>query len=301
MKYPKVAIVIPNFNGKRLLASCLKSVEKSTAYPNLEIIVVDNGSVDGSVEMVKKKFPKVLLIKNPKNLGFPKACNQGARLALRRGADYVLFLSNDTKILTEGWIEKLVEIASQDETIGVVGPKTVGKIEYPPTCKIYPSGLSVLFKQRTFPTSTIQVNLVAGVAFLVSKKLIDKIGFLDETFSPFLCEDIDYFIRTRKAGFKIIFTPDVVVNHIHSATIGKIAEERQDFVYFVYKRNSLVLARKHFSFLWFLWEIAFGLAGCFFVKKDPNRAFQIVKIKPNKRFFKRINLLLKAIVSALSI
>jgi GT2 family glycosyltransferase len=300
MKNPKVAIVIPNFNGRELLANCLESIRSTSSYPNLEIIVVDNGSTDGSVEMIRRKFPEVLLITNPKNLGFPKACNQGARLALSRGADYILFLNNDTKILTKGWIEKLVEIANQDETIGILGPKITGRVEYPPTNRIWPSGLSEVFKQKTFPTSTVQVNFIAGVAFFVSRKLIDRIGLLDEIFSPFLCEDMDYFIRTRKAGFKIIFTPDVVIDHIHSATIGRISEEKQDYVFFIHKRNSFILARKHFSILWFLWEVMFGLFRAFFVKRDPNRPFYLFNIRPTKRFYKRVILLLKAMGFALS-
>jgi GT2 family glycosyltransferase len=301
MKNPKVAIVIPNFNGRELLANCLESIKSTTSYPNLEIIVVDNGSTDGSVEMIRRKFPEVVLITNPENLGFPKACNQGARLALNMGADYILFLNNDTKILTKGWIEKLVEIANQDEIIGIVGPKITGRIEYPPTNRIWPSRLSEVFKQKTFPTSTVQVNFIAGVAFFVSRRLIDGIGLLDEIFSPFLCEDMDYFIRTRKAGFKIIFTPDVIIDHVHSATIGRISEEKQDYVFFIHKRNSLILARKHFSILWFLWEVMFGLFEAIFVRRDLNRPFYLFNIRPSIRFRRRVILLLKAIVFALSV
>jgi len=300
-RWPKVAVVIPNFNGKNLLADCLRSIKNTACYPNLEIIVVDNGSTDGSVEMIKRKFPEVLLITNSKNLGFSKACNQGACLALERGADYVLFLVNDTKVLTQRWVEKFVRIAEQDKTIGIIGPKVVGTIQYPPTNKLYPSGLAEIFKVKTFPSRTTPVNFISGAAFFVSRKLIKTVGLLDEAFSPFMCDDLDYFIRTRKSGFKIIFTPEVVIDHVHSATIKKIAEKKADYVYFVHKRNSLILARKHFSVFWFLWEIAFGFVGAFFEKKDVDKPFYVFNIKPNKRFHKRLSLLLKAIVAALTV
>jgi len=294
---PKIAIVIPNFNGKELLESCLKTIKANTSFSNYEIIVVDNGSTDGSVEKIRKDFPEVLLITNPQNFGFSKACNQGARLALERGADYLLFLNNDTKILTKNWLEELLAVALSDEKIGIVGPRITGSYEYYPREGYYPSVLSELIKPKTYPPLG-EVNLVAGVAFLVSKRLIEKIGLLDEVFSPFLCEDMDYFIRARKMGFKIFFTPKVVIAHVGSATIKKIDDERRNYVFFIHKRNTLIFTKKHFSILRFVWEVIVGFAGAFMVKKDPEQPFSLRNIQPNKEPLQRLHLLIKAIVDA---
>jgi len=290
---PKIAIVIPNFNGKELLENCLRTIKANTSFQNYEIIVVDNGSTDGSVEKIRKDFPEVLLITNPQNFGFSKACNQGARLALERGADYVLFLNNDTKILTKNWLEELLVVALSDEKIGIVGPSITGSY---PSRGYYPSVLSDLIKPKTYLPG--EVDLINGAAFLVSKRLIEKIGLLDEVFSPFGFEDTDYFIRTRKMGFKIFFTPKVVIAHVGSATVKKIGEERRNYVLFIGRRNTLILIKKHFSILRFMWEVVVSFASVFVVRKDPEQPLGLRNIQPKKKPLQELRLLIKAIADA---
>lgn len=254
---PKVVVVIVNFNGRELLRRCLESIERNTTYPNFEVIVVDNGSTDGSIEMVKSRFPEVLLITNSQNLGYAKACNQGARLGLKRGADYVIFLENDTEVLSKRWIEKLLKAVHREEKIGLVAPRVKGICEGILLNPLRPSLPLVLggYKPPPFLSHTTEVEFVFGVALLVSKKLIDTIGLLDELFSPFVGEDLDYCMRAKKAGFKIIFTPEVVINHRGSTTTKKLETKNPNLVYFVGVSNFLIFIKRHFSFSRFIWEI----------------------------------------------
>ncbi len=117
---PLVAVVIINWNGRRWLAPCLDSVLASE-YKNIRAYVVDNGSTDGSPEMVREKYPGVTLIQNHKNLGVAEGCNVGVRRALRDGADYIARLDNDVKV-EPGWLGPLVEAAQADPTIGLLSP-----------------------------------------------------------------------------------------------------------------------------------------------------------------------------------
>src|SRR3990170_2544486 len=126
----KVFVVIVNWNGKEFLKKCLTTVLLNTVYPEYQVVVVDNGSVDGSVEMVKKEFSTVNLIENSENLGFSKANNQGIKHALFHGAKYVLLLNSDVEIAEKEWLENMVNLSASDSTIGIVGCKLV-----------YPNGL----------------------------------------------------------------------------------------------------------------------------------------------------------------
>ncbi|MEM4325816.1 MAG: glycosyltransferase family 2 protein, partial [Candidatus Pacearchaeota archaeon] len=121
-KRPFVAIIIVNLNKKEILKKCLDSLYKKTKYKNYVVIVSDNGSTDGSVEMIKKEFKRVDLIENRKNLGFALANNVAVDYALRKyNPDYFFLLNNDTKIIQKDWLTKLVETAESDERIGIVG------------------------------------------------------------------------------------------------------------------------------------------------------------------------------------
>ena len=101
-----VYIIIPNWNGKNFLGDCLKSLE-GVEYDNFRIVVVDNGSTDGSVEYIGENYPEVIVLQNSKNLGFAAACNQGIKYSLKKGADFVLLLNNDT-VVAPDFLEKMV-------------------------------------------------------------------------------------------------------------------------------------------------------------------------------------------------
>jgi hypothetical protein len=198
-----VSIIIVNWNGREVLRRCLNSIRENTTYPNYKIVVVDNGSTDGSVTMIKKEFPYVKLIQNKENLGYAKANNQGIKSV---ESDYYLLLNNDTEV-TKGWLTDMIEFSESDPKIGITGCKL-----------IYPNGRS---QTSDGPVQFRGGYAISGAVMLIKKKVVDKIGLLDEGFSPFLYEDKDYCVRAREAGYKIVQNPNVTIIHYGGYTTRK--------------------------------------------------------------------------------
>lgn len=201
----KVSIIILNWNGKELTRNCLKSIREHTDYPDYEVIVVDNGSTDGSVAMLEKEFPEAKLIKNDRNLGFGKGNNQGMEIAQ---GEYFFLLNNDT-LVTKGWLTNAVEIMESDNRIASVGStlistNEVGKIEHIRRGKD---------RER---------DTVCGAAMLMKRKVVERMGMFDvENFSPIYGEETDWNYRARNLGYRVIETPKSIVVHIGSAATKK--------------------------------------------------------------------------------
>ena len=119
----EIFVVITNWNGKKLLRACLASLFENTSCLNCHVIVVDDGSVDGSVEMVELEFPDVKLIRNMKNQGFAKSNNIGIKYALTKGAQYILLLNSDIVIVGKEWLPVMINLIESDSSIGIVGCK----------------------------------------------------------------------------------------------------------------------------------------------------------------------------------
>jgi len=239
----KVSIVVLNYNGKELLRKCLESILKETEYGNYEIIVVDNNSSDASVEMVKKFFPELKLIQNKKNYGFSKGNNIGAKYGLRNDAEFILFLNNDTEV-TKGWLREMVKIAKSKEEIGIVGPRFLfpdGRIQK--NCYKYRYG----FSHSLAPDKIMEVDCVTAACMLIKRRVIEKIGLLDESYYPIYFEDVDYCFRVKKAGFKIICTPNSIVYHHKGVTMEKL-----DWQYETYHTNRIRFILKHFPHSWLI-------------------------------------------------
>ena len=124
MLEPRVSIIIPHWNGIEVLSECLESLEKTT-YPNLEIIVVDNASSDGSQDWVSLHYPNIKLIENNTNLGYAGGCNKGAKVST---GDYLVFLNNDT-IHENNWIETLADFLNLNSEVSAVQPKILNHYE----------------------------------------------------------------------------------------------------------------------------------------------------------------------------
>src|SRR4051794_35948913 len=121
MQAPKVSTIVLNWNRYEISRDCIESLLRAT-YSNHEIVFVDNGSKDGSGERIRREYPQVVYVQNDKNLGFSRGCNAGIRVAMGRGADYVLLLNNDT-LVEPGFLEPLVETAERDRDIGLISGK----------------------------------------------------------------------------------------------------------------------------------------------------------------------------------
>ncbi len=233
----ELAVIIVNYNTRQLLDDCLDSVFRS-AQPmgGLQVIVVDNGSVDDSMDMVAKKYPAVLAIKNSKNLGFAKANNIGVGAS---DARYVLFLNSDTVIKRYSLV-KPVKYLKTHPRVGAVTIKLYlkdGSIDFD-NHRGYPtpwasitkfSGLAKLFPNSTFFNSyhlgfkkldkIHQIPVAAGSFLMMPTKLFKDIGMWDETYF-FYGEDIDLCYRINEAGYKIIYYPKVSTLHLRGASSG---------------------------------------------------------------------------------
>jgi hypothetical protein len=291
MKTPQVCIIIPNWNGKSLLRNCLESIKTNTAYPRYETIVVDNGSKDGSVEIIKKEFPSVRLICNKENLGFPKACNQGIKHALKKyNSDYVFLLNNDTRITQQDWLGKLVGTTRCGDKIGIVGCKLLPPNGRPHLIwgQIKPSGWNRADISNS--EKMIEVDAVSGAGFLIGKDVIEKIGLLDEGFSPYLYEETDYFIRAKKAGYKIVYNPKVVLIHWASVSFEKV---EKNSVFFVERKNAIRFALLNYPLSWLVWEFVYGFLATFLEKKNAKAGLTPTNIKLRRDPLK-VNLFLNA-------
>jgi hypothetical protein len=302
MKYPRVCIIILNWNGKELLKDCLSSIFKLTDYPNYKVIVVDNGSTDGSVEYVKKSFPKVDVLALDKNYGFSKGNNIGIKYALKKyNPKYILLLNNDTKIIQKDWLTKLVETAESDEKIGIVGCNLIF-----PDGSLQHYGLRYL-SNLIFPTyierrSYINFDLVQrvvlatnGACFMVKSEIVRRYNLLyDEIFTPASHEDIDYFWRLFKLGFFTIQRYDVKIIHKLSLSWKKQVE---DFRFWLISRNHFIFLLKHFKRFILLGMLSRFIT-CILDKKDEKEP-SLKNIRVRYEFYKKVFILIKAFTDAI--
>lgn len=255
----KISIVIVNYNVKHFLEQCLLSVEKAIQGIQAEVFVVDNVSVDGSVEMVKEKFPWVQLIANTENVGFSKGNNQAIRLAK---GEYVLLLNPDTLVEEDTFI-KCIDWMDHHPDGGGLGVKMVdGKgIFLPESKRGIPYPLTSFFKisgiYRLFPKSkkinhyylghlsnneNHEVEVLSGAYMFMRKKVLDEVGWLDEDFFMY-GEDIDLSWRIIKGGYKNYYLADARIIHYKGESTKKGS---LNYVY-VFYQAMVIFANKHFS------------------------------------------------------
>ena len=256
-----LSVVIPNWNTMRLLRGCLQSILRETRKAFFEIIVVDNGSSDGSREMVKSQFPGVRLIENHRNVGFARACNEGIRMARGR---YILLLNSDTVIL-DGALDRMVEFMDLHPNVGICGPKILNpdgslnsmggrnkRLFDPNWSAAAEDPLAALlrpFKTRFFdrregrdPDKIADVDVVCGACLLVRRRVLDQIGLLDERLEIYNEED-DLCARAKEAGWRVYYFPKAEIIHYKGKTVRKreIAREIPIKAY----KSKIVFHSKH--------------------------------------------------------
>jgi GT2 family glycosyltransferase len=219
--------VVPNWNLKMDLAECLDSLRRASYSPH-QVIVVDNGSTDGSVELVAASYPEVILIALPENHGYAAALNAGIVRALTLGADYVLALNNDTIVPPEA-LTQLVSLLARDATIGIAAPKTL-YFSHPDRIyslgdRIYPwlplpKAFGYKWKDRPSLTRVMEFDYVTGCAMLIRATLFREIGLFDVGFFLFY-EDGDFCRRVRDRGGRIICDGNTVIYHKANLSTGK--------------------------------------------------------------------------------
>jgi GT2 family glycosyltransferase len=216
-KYPKIFIIILNYNGADVIKKCLASVLK-VDYPDFEVVVVDNDSTDGSLEIAKANFSKAHFIKNEANLGFAAGNNIGIRFALERMADYVLLLNNDTEV-EKDFLTKLVSVAEADEKIGIASPVIFSGANR----QIWYSGGGIRWlKMKTSHANNASIaesyetDFITGCAMLVKAAVFKGIGLLDEDYFLYW-EDADFSLRAKRAGFKNMVVAGAWVYHFEKS------------------------------------------------------------------------------------
>ena len=224
---PKVFVVVLNWNGKKFLKRCLQSLQESTY--KAQIILVDNGSQDGSASYVGKYFPKVMVIRNNENLGWTGGNNAGVRLALSQKADAVFILNNDTYV-TKHAIALLVKKLFSKKHIGIVGPKIF--FDKKSGGKLISFAGGYFTKNRYFGKhkgsneidkgqheTEEPSEFITGAAIMVKREVFKAIGLFDDTYFIYY-DEADFCLRARKKKFQIVFVPQAHVYHAFSGTVA---------------------------------------------------------------------------------
>lgn len=272
----RVSIVVPNYNGMAFVERCLKALTEDA--PAAEILLVDNGSTDGSREFVTEHFPQIRVIALKENYGFCRAANEGMKAA---GTPYVILLNNDTEVLP-GFTEALVSALQLEPGAFSAGAKMIQLYHQE---KIDDAGnfycaLGWAFargkdKSVEYYEKPDEIFAACGGAVIYRKALLERIGYLDEAHFAYL-EDIDLGWRARIAGWKNIYVPGAKVLHAGSGTSGSRYNE---FKVSLSSRNSVYLVYKNMPSLQILLNLPFLLAGfgvkyLFFVKKGFGKTYR---------------------------
>ena len=255
----ELSVIIVNYNVKHFLEQCLISVKKALKGIDGEIIVVDNNSVDGSIDLINQKFKDVVLISNKENTGFSVANNQGIKLAK---GENILLLNPDTVVQEDTFI-KCLEFLDNHKDAGALGVKMYdGNGRFLPESKRglpTPSvafykifGLSAIFPQsRIFGRYHLgylsmnenhKVDVLSGAFMLIRNKVLDEIGLLDETFFMY-GEDIDLSYRIKKAGYENYYFSKTKIIHYK----GESTKKSSINYVFVFYKAMIIFAEKHFS------------------------------------------------------
>lgn len=259
---PIVSFVIVNWNGKEIAYSCIKSIYENCMNIPFEIILIDNASTDGSVELIKKKFPEVKVICNSKNRYFAWSTNEGAKFC--RGK-YLFFINNDITI-TPNCVSALIEVLNDNKIIGAVAPQ----LRYPegevqPSCRQFPTFLNLFisglgidrfwhkysWKMRDFDHNHPRnVDQPMMSALLIKRECWEDVGNLDESRFPLFFNDVDWCFRAWKKNWIIRFEPRAIAIHLAGWSGNRLGLKRV----FLYSKGFYYYFRKHHVTSLFSWK-----------------------------------------------
>lgn len=244
MSVAKVSVVVVNFNGRHLLAACLNSLRAQT-YPDFEVILVDNGSSDGSLDYVQRAFPQVRIIANATNVGFAAGCNQAVAADQ---SEFIVMLNNDTMV-EPTWLEELVRAVQADDRLGMAASKMLFADR---PNMINSAGICIdracIAWDRfgglddSWPDSNRATEIFgpcAGAA-LYRRSMLEDVGLFDEQFFMYL-EDVDLAWRSQSRGWRCIYVPSARLYHKHSGTAVEGSAQKQ----FLLSRNKVWLVAKN--------------------------------------------------------
>lgn len=245
-----VYIVLLNWNGWKDTVECVESC-RTLSYPDFRILIVDNGSADGSETCLRERFPDIELIPTGANLGFAGGNNVGIRHALEKGAEYVWLLNNDTIAGAEA-LSALVQAAEDDQTVGMVGSKIV---YYDDPHTLWYAG-ALLGPERPYRLchqglneedrgqydEACETGYITGCSLLARKEMMKEVGLLDDDLFLYF-EDADWSARARARGWKLMYCPGSLVYHKVSLSVGGATSPT--LLYYT-ARNRLYFVRRNF-------------------------------------------------------
>jgi GT2 family glycosyltransferase len=245
---PLVYIILLTWNQRQDTLACLASLEQLT-YPKIQILVVDNGSQDGTSEVIRGQFPAVDLLVNEHNLGFQGGFNLGMRYALAHGADFLLVMNNDTAVQPD-MLDELMAYAGMPE-VGMLAPKiyyfdeperiwSVGGDCHPITFEMTHKGDNQIDHGQW--SEVVERDFLVGCAMLMPRALPEKIGLFDTGYHPIYYEDVDLCVRARQAGFRLLLVPSAKMWHRVSASGGGSGSPRERYLM---ARHSVRYFRKY--------------------------------------------------------
>lgn len=246
---PFVVIVLLNYNGLEDTRICLNSIEQINTRP-LQVIVVDNASQDDPSEILKREFPWCVVVRSGNNEGWAGGNNIGIRYALDVGAEFIILLNNDT-IVSDEIVTRLVDAAHANPEFGIIGP-VINEMSHPDQVQTdgclfnRPEAFGffqrkVVSLNRSTPPTVTEVDIVNGCCMMISKRVFDTIGLIDERFF-LIHEESDFCLRAHEAGFCCGVIGESLVWHKHSASFVRAGNWRQRYYD---TRNLFLLLRKH--------------------------------------------------------
>lgn len=293
-KEPLVCIVIVNWNGEKIIFNCLNSLKK-TSYKNLKIIVIDNGSTDNSVDIIKK-FKNFELIILEKNIGYAPAINFGWNYCLKKySPEYICNMNNDIETIQKEWLSLMVNELEKVKSRGVCSNKTVSKGGLLETQTFDKERKTVLEKDEGQYDFVKEVETVGGTIFMVKRNVIDKIGGLDENFF-FGPDDIDYCLRTKQEGFKIIYNG--FSKSVHLGSFSYKASDKDD-IYEYQSYGKLICSFRHDNFFEKMKIILAQFTRIFITKKDSLNENSFSNLFFHKRFLIRSFIFLYSLFGAI--
>lgn len=272
----KSTVIIPNYNGIKYIEACLESLYQGTCT-DMEVIVIDNASTDGSMEIIRDKFPQVKLIRNSENMGFCKAVNQGILLST---TPYVVLLNNDTRV-ERNFVHELEKAIEHQPSFFSASAKLISLYEKDKLDDAgdYYCALGWAFargkgKSPDKYDKECEIFASCGGGSIYKREVLLELGLFDENHFAYL-EDIDIGYRAQIFGYKNIFAPKAIVYHAGSATSGsrynmfKTRLASKNSIYLIYKNMPLFQIIINMPFL----IVGFCVKTLFFIKKGMGKAY----------------------------
>lgn len=245
---PSVCFIVLNWNQPDMTGDCLVSLAEQD-YGNFHVVVVDNGSEDGSAGLLRERFPWVTIIELPTNIGYSPANNVGIGFALQKRYDYILLLNNDT-VVAPDMLTHLVNVCESESSIGMTGPVIV-YFEKPEL--IWSAGAEFDWRDGSITRSLadqsasvidvatpLDVGFLSSCAVCIKRQVLEEVGLLDERLFIYY-EEADWSARASAAGWRSVLVPKARIQHKVSATMGTASPATEYYM----SRNGLLFLAKH--------------------------------------------------------